>query len=128
MSHIHAYHIGTAVLVLVGIICMYMARDFLKQVLSEKDPVTGVCFGSHKRVIEFFLIITMCYCEIFHTLKKGELDYQHLVTFFVAAILYAGITNIKELSAAWKGQTITSQTVDTPNKTIETVQAINQPA
>lgn len=127
MAHVHGYQIGTAVLVLVGIICMYMARDFLRQVLSEKDPVTKECFGSHKRVIEFFLIITMCYCEIFHTLKKGELDYQHLVTFLVTAILYAGITNIKELSSAWKGQSTIVQTIDTPNKTIATAQTTNQP-
>lgn len=126
MSHIHAYHIGTSIIGIILVICLWMARSFVKEILSEKDAVTGECYGSHKRLIAFMATITACLCEIFHTLKQEKFDTQHLIIFFTAALLYSRVATVSQVMAIWKGKSTTVQTVATPDKTVSTAQTTTQ--
>lgn len=119
IGHLHAFHIGTAAIGVVFLVCMYQARIFLKECLSEANE-KGAIAGSHKRLIAFMFATTICICEIYHTFKKGELDFQHLLAFLATAMLYSSVATLAQIIALWKGGT-SSVTVE--QKTTETVQS-----
>lgn len=102
--HIHAYHIGTAVIGIIGVAMFIFWHKFLRECLSEANE-KGAIAGSHKRLIAFMFATTICICEVFHTFKQGKLDFQHLVAFLIAALLYSGIATVAQVMTIWKGNT-----------------------
>lgn len=93
MQNVHSFHVGIAVVGIVGAACLYMARGYLKAALSESaEP-------SHKRLIAFMFALTICFSEIYHTLKKQAFDTQHLLIIIVGALLYSGIATMPQIMA-----------------------------
>jgi len=101
MKHIFEYftphQVAFEVLFVVSLLFIILKWDFFKAALSESDT------PSSKRIIAFMLGITICFCEMYHTIKCGKLEYQHLVAVLLAIGAILGIYTLPDILAAWKG-------------------------
>ena len=103
--NIYAPHLGTALIVLISVVALYLGRKFLGDALSEKGGGP-----SSRRLIAFTVISCICICEIFHTLKQEKFDFQHLVFLGLIALMYSGLTNMDQIVALKNGSSITKST------------------
>lgn len=115
------FQTGIGILSLFVILALFMSRAFLIKALSEKDA-NGEDVPSHKRVIAFCFMLTVAFCELFHTFKQEKFDFQHLVAFLVTMLLYSGIATVAQVMSIWKGNSssITVEEKKTATTTVET--------
>lgn len=85
-------------LAIAAILFIIFKWEFVKDMLSE-DKVP-----SSKRAIAFLCAVTICTCEIYHTLKGEELEYNHLIAFLCAILLLLGIATVPQILELWKGK------------------------
>lgn len=101
MKHIFEYftphQVAFEVLFVVCLLFIILKWDFFKKALSETDT------PSSKRIIAFMFAITVSFCEMYHTIKCGKLEYQHLVAILLAIGAILGIYTLPDILAAWKG-------------------------
>jgi hypothetical protein len=86
---------------------------FFKEALSEN----GV--ASSKRVGGFILIETVVICEMYHTMKKGEFDLNHLIAFCCMICLCWGIATVTQVVSVWKGTPAETNKEPEPSKEIQ---------
>lgn len=118
--HLDNFQIGIVALFLFIIVALFMSRGFLEKALSEKDA-KGEDVPSHKRVIAFCFMLTVAFCELFHTFKQEKFDFQHLVAFLITMLLYSGIATVAQVMSIWKGNSssITVEEKKTATTTVE---------
>lgn len=101
MTHIHFSGIhytifGMAALLLILFVVFRWA--FVKDALSENGT------PSSKRVIAVIITGVISFNEVYHTLKKQEFDYNHLVALLITLCLLLGIATAPQILELWKGR------------------------
>ena len=91
------HQVAFEVLFIVCLLFVNAKWKFFAEALSESNA------PSSKRIIAFIMAITICFCEMYHTIKCGKLEYQHLVAILLAIGAILGIYTLPDILAAWKG-------------------------
>lgn len=71
--------------------------DFFSKALSEKDRPSGT------RLSGYWIVLTVCFCEVFTTMRTMKFDIEHLKWLSCVGLAYFGILKIAEIVAIWKG-------------------------
>ncbi len=98
LQYFSPHQIAFEVLAIVMVAFILLKWDFVKGLLSE-DGVP-----SSKRGIAFMVSITLCICELYHTLKGEEFEYNHLIALLVTLCLLLGIATVPQIMEIWKGK------------------------
>ena len=98
LDYFSPHQIAFQVLAIVTVVFHLIKWDFVSKMLSENNV------PSTKRVIAYIATLTICMCELYHTIKGEELEYQHLVAFLVSILLLLGIATVPQIIELWKGK------------------------
>ncbi len=99
--HIHFSGMHYALFGIVGLLLILFVVfrwSFVKEALSENGT------ASSKRVIAVILTSVISFNEVYHTLKKQEFDYNHLVALLITLCLLLGIATVPQILELWKGK------------------------
>ncbi len=91
---------------------MKKVLSWFSQALSDDNA------PSSKRLIAFLISLTVCYCEIYHTHKRGAFDTTHLGYLLVTILVLAGVATIPQIVDLVRGGNSASQSITkTPDTT-----------
>lgn len=108
-QHIHV-HFALSHYFLFGIIGFLLILfvvfkwSFVKEALSENGT------ASSKRVIAVIITSVISFNEVYHTLKRQEFDYNHLIALLITLCLLLGIATVPQILELWKGKPATDPT------------------
>jgi len=97
----HLSFFGFAAVLIIALVIWQIG--WLKDAFSEWDEKSGKLIASKKGIVGAMFAFTICICEVFHTVKQQEFDYQHLVALLVTICLLYGIATVPQILQAWKG-------------------------
>ena len=97
--HIHFSGVHYALFGIAGLLLILFVVfkwSFVKEALSENGT------ASSKRVIAVIITAVISFNEVYHTLKKQEFDYNHLVALLITLCLLLGIATVPQILELWK--------------------------
>ena len=77
---------------------------FISDALSEKGNPSGT------RLSGYWIVLTVCFCEVFTTMRTMKFDIEHLKWMSCVGLAYFGILKITEIVSIWKGAPVKSDT------------------
>ena len=99
-AHLTGPYIWLAVILGVLIVALIVWQmPYLKECLLGADGK-----GSGGKLMGLMYVLTTCFCEVFHTMKKQEFDTVHLGYFIAGALLFYGVIKASDVLALKMGQ------------------------
>jgi len=71
--------------------------DFFSRALSDKNSPSGT------RLSGYWVVLTVCFCEVFTTMRTMKFDTEHMKWLSCVGLAYFGVLKITEMFVAWKG-------------------------
>jgi len=111
MHTIHLFHILPFAVLAAVLAVGFIEREYIKKALTENGSPSSF------RINGTLVNIVILFCEIYHTVKAGVFDKQHLQTLCVYALVLLGLIKAAQIFSYLTRQPAPPEPKDTPPAT-----------